>query len=278
MRFAAARLLTRAPRTRDRGVSQLAAWLVPQTDPAMQTAAVEALARSGVDSVPAALAAAWPGMSPGVRAAAVEAWLSRGPWASDLLDRVASGTVPPVALSLPQRDRLLRHPDRAVAARAQELLAATAAATRRDVVARYRESLTGVGDVGRGREVFLRSCAACHRRGEEGKNIGPNLATVVAHAPERLLANILDPNADIQPGFQSYTCVLVTGEVVNGLLASENGGSVTMTLADGGSRSIARGEIDELVTANKSFMPEGVEATVSVGQMRDLLAFLRGPL
>lgn len=134
------------------------------------------------------------------------------------------------------------------------------------------------GDVGRGREIFVRACAACHRRGNEGKNIGPNLATVVEHAPERLLANILDPSADIQPGFQSYTCVLVTGEVVSGLLASENGGSVTMTLADGSSRSIARDEIEELVTANRSFMPEGMEATVSVEQMRDLLAFLRGPL
>jgi putative membrane-bound dehydrogenase-like protein len=277
-RFAAARLLAHAPRTRDRGVSLLAAWLVPRTDPAVQAAAVETLARSAADGVPAALAAAWPGMSPAVRAAAVEAWLSRGPWASDLLDRIASGTVPAVALSPAQRDRLLRHPDQAVAARAGQLLAAPGAATRRDVVDRYRGALAGAGDVGRGREVFLKSCAACHRRGEEGRNVGPNLATVVAHAPERLLANILDPNADIQPGFQSYTCVLVTGEVINGLLASENGGSVTMTLADGGSRSIARGEIDELVTANRSFMPEGVEATVSVEQMRDLLAFLRGPL
>jgi putative membrane-bound dehydrogenase-like protein len=277
-RFAAARLLARAPRTRDRGVALLAAWLVPQTDPAVQAAAVEALARCGAEGVPAALAAAWPGMSPAVRAAAVDAWLSRGPWASDLLDLVASGAVPSVALSPAQRDRLLRHPDRDIATRAKTLLAASGGGTRRDVVDRYLGALAGAGDAGRGREVFLRSCAACHRRGDAGRDVGPNLATVVSHAPERLLANILDPNADIQPGFQSYTCVLVTGEVVNGLLASENGGSVTMTLADGGSRSIARGEIDELVTANRSFMPEGVESTVTVDQMRDLLAFLRGPL
>lgn len=108
------------------------------------------------------------------------------------------------------------------------------------MVERYRGALAAAGDVGRGREVFVRACAACHRRGEEGRNVGPNLATVVEHAPERLLANILDPSADIQPGYQSYTCVLVT--------------------------------------ANKSFMPEGVETTVPVEQMRDLLAFLRGPL
>ena len=56
------------------------------------------------------------------------------------------------------------------------------------------------------------------------------------------------------------------------------GKTVTMKLADGTTRNIARAEIDELVTSNRSFMPEGVEETVSVDQMRDLIAFLRGGL
>jgi hypothetical protein len=51
-----------------------------------------------------------------------------------------------------------------------------------------------------------------------------------------------------------------------------------MKLADGTTRNIARAEIDEIATSNRSFMPDGVEETVSVDQMRDLLAFLRGGL
>ena len=101
---------------------------------------------------------------------------------------------------------------------------------------------------------------------------------MIEHAPERLLANILDPSADIQPGYQGSTCVLSSGEVIAGIVAAETGGSVTMKLADGTTRNIARDEIEELVTSNRSFMPEGVEETVSVDQMRDLLAFLRGEL
>ena len=277
-RFAAARLLARTSRTRDRAATLLADWLVPRVDPALQRAAVDALARSGADAVPAVFAAAWAGMSPAIRGVAVDAWLSRGPWTVDLVDRIAAGVVLPGSLTLAQRDRLLRHPDPDVGARAKQLLAAAAPSHRRDVVARYRPALEGTGDVGRGREVYMRSCAACHRRGDAGKNVGPNLATVVEHAPERLLANILDPNADIQPGFQASTCVLGTGEVVSGLIGAETGGSVTITLADGGTRSIARSEIEEIVTSNRSFMPEGVETAVTVDQMRDLLAFLRGPL
>ena len=98
------------------------------------------------------------------------------------------------------------------------------------------------------------------------------------HAPARLLANILDPNADIQPGYSGYTCVLGTGEVVTGLLATETGGAVTLKLADGSLRSIARSEIEEFSSTGRSFMPEGVEESVTVDQMRDLLAFLRGAL
>jgi len=56
------------------------------------------------------------------------------------------------------------------------------------------------------------------------------------------------------------------------------GGIAATTLADGTVRNIARAEIDELVTSNRSFMPEGVEETVSVEQMADLIAFLRGGL
>jgi putative membrane-bound dehydrogenase-like protein len=277
-RQAAATLLARTSRTRDRATEILAGWLVPQIDPAAQVAVLEAIIRSGSERVPATLAAAWPGLSPSLRTLVIDGWLTRGPWTADLLDRIESGLVLPGNLSLPQRDRLLRNADASLAGRAKNLLAAAATPTRRDVVDRYRASLDGSGDRESGRGVYLRVCANCHRRGDLGRNVGPNLATVLEHAPERLLTNILDPNADIQPGYQGYTCVLMTGEVVTGLLAAETGESVTITLADGTSRSIARNEIEELATGNRSFMPEGVEESVTVEQMRDLLAFLRGSL
>jgi putative membrane-bound dehydrogenase-like protein len=277
-RRAAATLLARTSRTRDRATENLAGWLAPQVDPVVQAAVLETIIRSGSDHVPATLAAAWPGLSPSLRTLAIDGWLARESWTADLLDRIESRRVLPGNLSLPQRDRLLRNADATLAERAKSLLAAGATPARRDVVNGYRVSLDGSGDAMAGRDVYLRVCANCHRRGDLGRNVGPNLATVLEHSPERLLTNILDPNADIQPGYQGYTCVLMTGEVVTGLLAAETGESVTITLADGTSRSIARHEIEELTTGNRSFMPEGVEESVTVEQMRDLLAFLRGTL
>ncbi len=277
-RLIAARLLARTTPTRDRAVGLLAAWLVPQVEPETQALALDALARSGAAGVPGAIATAWVGLGPASRARAIDVWLSRPAWTADLLDRIEAGLLAPGSLTLPQRDRLLGNPDAAIVTRARDLLAGGATAARRDVVAAYAAALDGDGDGTRGREVYLRVCAACHRRGPYGHDVGPNLATVIEHPPSRLLANILDPSADIQPGYQGSTCVLTTGEVIAGIVAAEAGGSVTMKLADGTTRNIARAEIDELATSNRSFMPDGVEETVSVDQMRDLLAFLRGGL
>jgi len=101
------------------------------------------------------------------------------------------------------------------------------------------------------------------------------LATVINHPKEKLLTNILDPNADIQPGFQSYTCLLETGEILAGLLASETTNSVTIKQANGLSRSIARREIERLQCSNLSFMPEGLESAMTQQELADLLAFLQ---
>ena len=227
----AARLLARTVRTRDRAVDLLGEWLLPQVEPEIHASVLEALLRSGAAGVPGALAAAWPALGPVSRGRSVDVWLSRPEWTADLLDRVDAGVVTPGSLSLQQRDRLLVNPDAALAARARGLLSGGATAARRDVVARYAAALDGKGDATKGRDTFLRVCAACHRRGPFGHDVGPNLATVIEHAPERLLANILDPNADIQPGSQASTVVLDSGEVIAGLIAAETGGSVTMTVS-----------------------------------------------
>jgi len=277
-RLAAAILLARAVPTCERAADLLAEWLVPQSAPETQSHVIDVLARSGADRVPAVLAAAWPGLGPAVRTRAVDAWLSRAGWAGDLVSHLETRLIRSGDISLQQRDRLLRQPDADLVERAGKVLTGSASPARQEMVARYKGSLEGVGNPSAGREVYTRVCANCHRRGDLGRELGPNLATVQEHAPARLLANILDPNADIQPGYSGYTCVLGTGEVVTGLLATETGGAVTLKLADGSLRSIARSEIEEFSTAGRSFMPEGVEESVTVDQMRDLLAFLRGGL
>ena len=277
-RIAAAKLLCRIPEYQVSGVELLSQMLKPQVDASLQSQAITMIAQSGIDLVPAVLANAWPELSPDLRSIAVDAWLSRESWTTALLVQIEKHQITASNVSLTQRARLLQHPVPSIANRAKLIFDEAGSSNRMDVVQRYQKSLELPATASQGQLVYARACANCHRRGDSGHNVGPDLATVVNHSKEKLLTNILDPNADIQPGFQSYSCLLESGEILAGLLASETTNSVTIKQANGISRSIARREIERLQSSNLSFMPEGLEVTISPQDLADLLAFLQQPI
>ncbi|MDP1564198.1 MAG: LamG-like jellyroll fold domain-containing protein [Pirellulaceae bacterium] len=272
----AAILLTRFVEDRHRAVQVLGQALTPQVDGQVQTEVIRHIAASAAENAPTVFGQAWDGLSPTLRSQVLDAWLSRVEWTRDLVTRIASGEVPANSLDLAQRTQLLQHRDTWVVEQANQLY-------RREfepkqALLKYRESLELAGDIERGRAVYVTSCATCHRRGDLGADVGPNLATVIGHSPEKLLANILDPNADIQPGYQSFACLLNTGEVLTGVLSAESAHSLTLTQANGTSRTILRSEIEQLGGTGVSLMPEGFEQTITPTAMADLLAFLKSPI
>jgi putative membrane-bound dehydrogenase-like protein len=276
VRAAAATLLTRLAAERESAVTTLGEELVPQVDAQRQAEVIAAIAQSGAENAPLIFRQAWEGLSPGLRQQVVDAWLSRQAWTTDLLERLEREDLPRGTLDLTQQARLLQHPQEALARRAQALFARP---TRpQEILHRYRPALQLDGDPLRGRVVFIDHCANCHRRGEMGHDVGPNLASVLNHSPEKLLTNILDPNVDIQPGYHSFTCLLETGEVLVGVLSGESTHSLTLTQANGVVRTILRSEIDALKNSGISLMPEGLEEKISPDAMADLLAFLRSPI
>lgn len=277
-RLAAAKLLCRVPQYKASGVELLSRLLKPQVDESLQSAAIETIAQSGLETVPKVLANAWPELSPDLRSIAVDAWLSRESWTNQLLKLIEKRTLAASGISLTQRARLLQHPTPSIARRAKRVFETSGSSTRKDVVKRYQNSLELPADASQGQAIYERACANCHRRGGSGNDVGPDLATVINHPKEKLLTNILDPNADIQPGYQAYSCLLESGEILTGLVASETTNSVTIKQANSTSRSIARREIERLQSSNLSFMPEGLEATISEQEMADLLAFLQQPI
>ena len=70
---------------------------------------------------------------------------------------------------------------------------------------------------------------------------------------------------------------MTTGILFNGLLIAESSDSITIRQPEGREQIIARADIDELKSSDKSLMPEGIERDVTVEQMADVLAFLKGP-
>jgi len=278
-RIAAASLLGRIPVYRGAAVESLSTWLRPQIGLTQQRSVLEALSRSGAAQVPEVLGQAWDAFSPTLREQALDLWLSRSHWTADLLDRIENGAIAGGQIDPARRDRLLRHPSEAIAGRAAELLNTGGTVTRAAVIAEYRSVLDLPADAERGKVVYLKGkCATCHRRGAEGLEIGPNLATVLNHPPEKLLNSILDPNAEIHPGYQRYNCQLESGLIVSGLLTAETSNSVTIKLEDGSVKTLARSQIELLQNSSLSLMPEGLEKTIQPQELADLIALLRTPV
>ncbi len=276
-RIAATGLLSLDPTSRDEALPMLTVWLDPKQPADAQAAAIRALTVIATPAVPEAFAKAWQTMTPATQQLALTAWMSREPWAFDLVQRIERKELSVSAVDTTQRARLIKHDSKRVAALAGKVFDAKST-TRSKVVESYLPSLALKGDPSKGRQIYTLICAACHKRGTEGRELGPDLLSVVEHPPEKILGNIIDPSADIQPGFNPYTCTLNTGEQIYGLLASESANSVVMKLVDGTQKTVLRNQIKTLQSQPLSLMPEGLEAAINHQQMADLITFLRTPM
>ncbi len=272
--IARAALLTRSTKYRDRGISLLEDQMAEATSPKHFQQVLDALRGSGDKRVPEILFESWSTWSPGFRSAAIDVLLSRQPWTLALIDEVKANRIRGADFDPTRRMQLLQHRNDQIKKIAGDLFKQLPT-SRSKVVEQFQSVLQMKGDAERGRVVYKRVCASCHRRGDVGQLVGPDLKSVVEHSPEKILANILDPNLDIQPGYQAYACLLDSGESLYGLIASENASGVVFKLIDGRTRTIFRTEIELLKSTAVSLMPENLESMMTRQELADVIALLR---
>ncbi len=276
VRLVSASLLARSPADRDISLNFLKSQITPATAPDDFVKVLDALRSSGDNRASSVLLEKWSGFSPDARTRATDLLLSRQDWTNQFLDALEKGDVRRVEIPLSIKSRLGAHPNKKTRDRAEKLLASSSNYARTELVTTYAPALKKKGDAERGLIVFQKACIACHKQGKIGvSDVGPDLATVVDHPAEKLLANILDPNLDIQPGYHAYHCQLKNGEQLFGLIAGETASAITLKQLDGKSRNLLRADIASLTSADISLMPEGLEAAITIEEMADLIAFLK---
>ena len=174
-RLAAIRVLGRRPDdpVNDRAV--LVDLLGPQSSSEIQAAAVAALARSADDDVPPTLLKQWKGFSPTVRAKVLSTLLARETWVPAVLTAIEKKEILAAEMDAAARQWLLTHPTPAVRDRAGQLLAGSVDVDRVKILNAYKPAMTKSGDRERGKAVFTKACAACHKLGDVGKGLGPDL-------------------------------------------------------------------------------------------------------
>jgi putative heme-binding domain-containing protein len=192
-----------------------------------------------------------------------------------LLEACESGDVAVGEIQDFHRRILARHKQPELQKRIQTVLASSGAEDRKPVLARYQTALSMKSDPKRGRVVFQKNCIACHRIGELGVNVAPDIADSRTAKPEALLLNILDPNRAIDNNYFSYTIVMDSGKVLTGIIANETGNSVTIRQPENKTLTLLKEEIEEMKSDGVSLMPVGLEKNISIQDMADLISFIK---
>ena len=241
------------------------------------TAVVEGLLASGRPADAVYLASRLGGLTAAARSRALDGLLERPVSVTHLLDLLAAGKLSALQLTPYQRSRLTGHPDAALARRAAEVFAALntgSASAKGDLIARLLPEMARSADPEKGRVVFQQACAICHRLGNEGMDVGPNLTGIGLHPPGDLLLHIIDPNRMVDDERRAWNFTLRDGSQVIGLIASENTAGVTLRLPGGLDRALATADITKRDPRAQSLMPEGYES-LGAEALRNLLAYMR---
>ncbi len=251
-------------------------WLKPIQPVEVQRAAMELAGRLKSTATAEQIVVGWPKLSPALRPTAREQLLGRPPVAAALLKAVATKALTPADID-PETEQFLRsHRDEKIRQEAERVLKRTDTANRAEVVANYLRTMPEAGDAAAGREIFAKRCGQCHKLGEIGHAVGPDLASLSDKSVSALVTAVLDPNRAVETKFLQFNAATNNGLVVTGLLTNETATSVTLLAAEAKATTLLRTEIDELFAVNKSLMPEGLEKELSPAAMADLIAFIRG--
>jgi putative heme-binding domain-containing protein len=235
---------------------------------------METLGRFNRPEVARELVKRWVSLTPRLRSEAVILLLARPERAAILLDSIEAGTIHRTDLSSTQAGFLRAHRDPTLRLRASKILGSSTSSEREEVVKAFAKAVELPASAARGKPIYLERCSACHRLGQDGHAVGPDLASVKTSGKEKILLNILDPNREVQPAYLVYLVETRDEESLIGLVANENAVSLTVRQAYNKETIVPRSNIKTLRNLGQSLMPEGIETGLDLQAMADLLEYI----
>ena len=139
--------------------------------------------------------------------------------------------------------------------------------------------MLNLGNASRGRVLFHEervSCGVCHRIGDRGGKLGPNLSKIGGiRQPRDLLEAILYPSSTIVNGYEYYVVESTDGKSSGGIIHRENSSAIYLKNADVQDVRVPRDKIHSIKNMPVSIMPTGFGQILSKQELLDLVAFLQ---
>jgi putative heme-binding domain-containing protein len=151
------------------------------------------------------------------------------------------------------------------------------------VISYLRSAATGraaekiPGDPALGDKLFWGkgACAQCHRVGTRGGRLGPDLTRVGrGRTAQYLRESVINPNADLTPGFQTVTVVTRDGKKIVGAQRGYDNFSAQLMDAQDNYHSFLKSEVTSIERADRSLMPDTYGKSFTKAELDDLVAYL----
>jgi putative membrane-bound dehydrogenase-like protein len=244
-------------------------------DAELKAEAIRALGNIDMPKISADLLAEWEKLSPPLRNEVVQVLAGRRDWANDLLAAVGSKKVDRTALNDNTVMRIQALNDKRLNDQIGKVwgrMRATPAELNQLIDKMRGELAKAPGSFERGKLVFDNQCAKCHKFEGRGHEVGPNIEGA-GRDIEYLLVNVLDPNRVIGAPYFMRTVTLLNMRTEVGILAAEDGTSITLKTENGVLKQIQKKDIDDIKVQEKSLMPEGLDKNMSIDNFRDLVRY-----
>ncbi|MCA9043816.1 MAG: c-type cytochrome [Planctomycetaceae bacterium] len=146
------------------------------------------------------------------------------------------------------------------------------------IAAELLKSAQAQGDALRGATVFSSArfaCLSCHKIGEEGGTVGPNLSTVAPKRTEQhLVESLLWPKHKVEPEYVAHVYLMESGRQFQGYVVKESDEEVVIRDATSPMpQTLKKSEIEARREIG-TLMPEGLVAAMTTEQQRDLVQLL----
>ena len=140
---------------------------------------------------------------------------------------------------------------------------------------RFRVLAEKSGDAAHGKALFTSACMTCHNVAGQGGQVGPVLSGAGAMGTEAVLRAVLTPNAAMEAGYRVFRVELKDGDVLDGLLVSQDNDAIILRRQNTEDLRIPRTSVKRASFTRMSMMPEGLLEALKPEDVSNLFAYLR---
>ncbi|MCC9602492.1 c-type cytochrome [Stieleria sp. JC731] len=141
----------------------------------------------------------------------------------------------------------------------------------------YLESDQGrSGDPANGKLAFTKAqCAQCHRFGNYGEAIGPDLSGIARRFTKReIIESILYPAHVVSDQYASRKLLTLDGKVHVGMVSEQTDGTIVVRDSNNAMALVEADNVDQILPSNTSIMPSGLIDNLTQREISDLMSYL----